>query len=150
MSDAVSKGKLLWMMEKDERERNGDERSGLQRAEDKCVYWEAQVDWWTRWASEHDLSLNAASSASVHLSFMQEMATQAAEEHRGARGTQVAKKSTMSPRGSKKSLLHAVESKAKNNEAEATSSSCILRRCTLNLLLHELCAVLLDPKGVKH
>ncbi|KAE9048461.1 hypothetical protein PR001_g214 [Phytophthora rubi] len=89
-------------MEKNEGARNGDERTVLQRAEDKCVYWEAQVDWWTRWAFEHDLSLDATSSASVHLSFMQELATQAAREHRDARETQVETKPALSPRGSKK------------------------------------------------
>lgn len=51
-----------------------------QRVKDKCVYWEEQVDWWERWASEHDLSLDAANGASVHLSFLQELATQAAQE----------------------------------------------------------------------
>lgn len=89
-------------MEKGEGRRNGEERTGLQRAENKCIYWEAQVDWWTRWASEHDLSLDAASSASVHLSFMQGLATQAAQENRDARNIQAEKKPALSPRGSKK------------------------------------------------
>ncbi|KAG7384134.1 hypothetical protein PHYPSEUDO_002918 [Phytophthora pseudosyringae] len=55
-------------------------RTLAQRAEDKCVYWAAQVDWWERWASDHGLSLDAASSAGIHLSFMQGLATQASQE----------------------------------------------------------------------
>ncbi|ETK87147.1 hypothetical protein F441_08516, partial [Phytophthora nicotianae CJ01A1] len=50
------------------------------RAEDKCMFWTAQVEWWERWANDHGLSVDAANCASIHLSFMQDMATQAAQE----------------------------------------------------------------------
>ncbi|KAF4030765.1 hypothetical protein GN244_ATG17461 [Phytophthora infestans] len=57
-------------------------RTSLQRADVKVTYWEAQANWWKRWAHDHGLSLDAANCASIHLSFMQKLATQAAHEQR--------------------------------------------------------------------
>ncbi|KAL4141119.1 hypothetical protein PRNP1_014241 [Phytophthora ramorum] len=75
-------------------ENSMDSRTTRQRAEDKCVYWGAQVQWWERWAQEHDLGLDAASSASVHLSFLQELATQAAQEQQAAKEPATKKKTS--------------------------------------------------------
>ncbi|KAG2778927.1 hypothetical protein JG687_00005762 [Phytophthora cactorum] len=68
----------------------GDRRTLQQRAEDKFVYWTGQVNWWKRWASDHGLSLEATNSASVHLLFMQELASKAAQEQRDARESKMA------------------------------------------------------------
>jgi hypothetical protein len=81
---------------------SGDPRTEAQRAHDKGVYWEAQVQWWQRWAGEHGLGLDGASSGSVHLAFMRRLATQAAQEHQRAREPKPERTMALPPRKTKK------------------------------------------------
>ncbi|TDH68184.1 hypothetical protein CCR75_004109 [Bremia lactucae] len=52
-----------------------------QRAEANFLYWTAQVKWWKRWANDHGLSQDAANRASIHLSFMENLAAEAATRY---------------------------------------------------------------------